>query len=1065
MIIILATVLFSFLGIAEAHETEPLTLNFDTKNKSLYPAMDIIKDYELNMTIDDVTTGKEAHSFIPIGDVEQKSGFFQAGNWLRFDVDNRSKEDKWLIEFSFALIHELKIYEQSSGEIELLYSGGANLPFHQREVNDRYFIYDLDIQPGEKKTYYAYAVGSGDLHPPISIWQKNAFIEKTQFESTMLGLFYGIILVMISYNLFLYFSLRMRSYLYYVIAISFTLLGKMAINGTAYQYLWPHSPEWNIISAPIFVALGCSAIVIFTRNFLDMDTYTPSFRKLSYVLIGLNGTVIITMFISRYIGLYLMVSFSLLTFLSVLIYAVICLIRGARQARFYIVGWVVFLTGVSITILERAVVLPFTTFTEYAGQMAITFEIVLLSLALADKIKIIREEKEAAEKESQRNKELAIENLRKADELKDEFLAVTSHELRTPLYGMIGIAQSLRDGVSGQLPENANKQLSFIIASGERLTKLVNEILDFSKLKYDSIKLDIKPVHVHQVLNLVIAIMNPLLTDKNIRLINNIDDALPPVRADQNRLQQMLHNLLDNAIKYTDEGEIIISAYERANDVTISITDTGRGISDEQLEHIFQPFEQGSLSTSRDVSGVGIGLSITKNLVDLHSGSIHVESEKGVGSTFSITLPIHDEASYEEDVAATVEEFIFGEEAKEVQPIERPFSEKRPTILVADDEYVNLQVLMNQLSLEGYDVITVLRGEDVFQVVEEREIDLVILDIMMPGKSGYDVCKQLRETYTLMELPILMLTAKNQLEDKVVSFEAGANDYLVKPTDKQELLSRVKTLVRVKMLNQELIEVNAHLEDKVTERTYDLKVANEDLHDAISSRQQLLANIAHELGTPVTLIHNYLELVQKEMIDVNDSYYQGLVTDKINVLNRLIEDLYDLALLESKQFSFNLKEEPLDEWLTRLIEMCEFTTTEKGRLFTKDINKKGLDNYICFIDHERMNQLFNNLISNAVKNTDEEVGEIHLAADVNEGFLYVELSDNGFGIRKENLPHIFERFFKRNVESNEHEGTGLGLPIVKQIIDGHRGNIYVESKLNEGTTFYMTLPLLDKELY
>src|SRR5690625_2747975 len=223
-------------------------------------------------------------------------------------------------------------------------------------------------------------------------------------------------------------------------------------------------------------------------------------------------------------------------FLFVLAVAIICLKRGARQARFYIAGWLIFLTGVSVTILERTVILPFTIITEYAGQITLTIEVVLLSLALADKIKIMRQEKELAEKKAQENQELAIQNLKKADELKDEFLAITSHELRTPLYGMIGIAESLRDGIAGKITNNMYRQLSMIMTSGQRLTHLVNEILDFSKLKYESLKLDFQPVDLKSVVDIVVAISTPLLHNKQIRLINNVNRYLPPVREDKNHL-------------------------------------------------------------------------------------------------------------------------------------------------------------------------------------------------------------------------------------------------------------------------------------------------------------------------------------------------------------------------------------------------------------------------------------------------------------------------------------------------------------------------------------------------
>src|SRR5699024_10573699 len=361
---------------------------------------------------------------------------------------------------------------------------------------------------------------------------------------------------------------------------------------------------------------------------------------------------------------------------------------------------------------------------------------------------------------------------------------------------------------------------------------------------------------------------------------------------------------------------------------------------------------------------------------------------------------------------------------------------------------------MNQLTLQGYDIYTSLRGEDVFSLVEKNDIDLVILDIMMPGMSGYEVCQQLRKKYSLMDLPILMLTAKNQLQDKTLAFEAGANDYLVKPCDKQELLSRVKTLVKMKSLNEEIMQMNIHLEDKVLERTKELNISNENLQEVAASRRKLLANIAHELGTPVTIVYNYFQSLQQQIISIDDEHYQKLVTDKLNVLNRLIEDLYQLSILESENISFNFTVQPLHLCMKQMIENSKLTVLQSNRLFSTNPLDKELENYLCSVDKERIDQLFSNLISNAIKNTSEKDGEISIDVNLRKDEVIIAIIDNGRGIAEENLPYVFERFYKQQSRSDEPVGTGLGLAIVKQIIDNHQGGITVESAIGIGTTFF-----------
>lgn len=1068
LVCILLVALWLFPNSVVAQGQAPIILDESTLKANLYPGIGMLKDRKRVLTIEAVIAEDFTDRFMLETDIRKKIGFFETANWLRFEVDNRSEESNWLIEFAFPLIHELELYTIEEGQPILLRKTGADDPFHEREMEHRNFVINLDIEPGTTKIYYVLAVGSGDLHPPINIWDKDAFIEKTQREFMLLGIFYGVVIVMILYNTLLYVGLRLKSYLYYVLAISCTLLGQLSINGFGFQYLWPESPVWNVLSASFWVALACIFILIFTRSFLNTDAYIPMFKKIMMVLIPLHLLVIITLLFARYIALYLMVIASLLTFITVLTVALICLFKGARQARYYIAGWLIFLTGVTVTILERAVILPYSSVTEYAGQATLTMEVVLLSLALADKINIIRLEKREAEQAALDNQQLALMNLKKADELKDEFLAVTSHELRTPLYGIIGIAESLRDGVTGPISKDMDTQLAMISTSGKRLTSLVDEILDYSKLRHESLELQLKPVYINGVVHLVLAMSKALLKQKPIRLINKIDHPLPPIYADENRLQQILANLIDNAIKYTERGEIIISAFANETHLKISITDTGRGISEEDLRLIFNPFQQGEASLERGSTGVGIGLNITKRLVDLHDGHITVQSKVGLGSTFSVTFPLYEDLEWKIKGSDPHVEVAADEELELLYTKPKRMKDK-VTILIADDEVVNVQVLMNQLSLNGYEVLTAMRGEEVFRIIEEYEVDLLILDIMMPGMSGYEVCQRLRKKYSLMELPILMLTAMNQLQDKLISFEAGANDYLVKPCDKQELLSRVKTLVEAKRLTQDLKAINLHLEERILARTEDLNIANvdlkhmnEELVSMAASRRQLLANIAHELGTPVTLIHSYMQSLQVGLISKDDPHYGKLVFDKLHVLTRLIDDLYSLSKLESGKMSLNLVETSLVDWFEEVFYKAEYAVLEAERQFEKVEITALSERAYCSIDVDRMDQLFSNLISNAIKNTERETGEIGIEAQsFEECQLIITIYDNGVGIKKEDLPFIFERFYKKDPLKEEKNGMGLGLAIVKEIVHGHYGEIKAESEEDVGTSITIVLPIYE----
>ena len=403
--------------------------------------------------------------------------------------------------------------------------------------------------------------------------------------------------------------------------------------------------------------------------------------------------------------------------------------------------------------------------------------------------------------------EEVVRESQQMDKLKDEFLANTSHELRTPLNGIIGIAESLIDGATGELPEQTIANLAMIASSGKRLAALVNDILDFSKLKHHSLELQIQPVGMREIANVVLTICQPLTRNKPLQLINQISPDIPLVDADENRVQQILHNLVGNAIKFTDSGVVEVSAkIHKDRWLAVSVKDTGIGIPSDKLNRIFESFEQADGSTARLYGGTGLGLAVTKKLIELHEGEIKVESRVGKWSRFTFTLPISTKIAkpilannqYQinlENLAVKSElEFpLFNLNKYPSSPLSNQFK-----ILIVDDEPINIQVLINQLSLENYEITSLDNGIEALELIQQGfKPDLILLDVMMPKMTGYEVVKHLRQIFPANELPILLLTAKDQVSDIVEGFIAGANDYLSKPISKNELLVRIKTHLQI----------------------------------------------------------------------------------------------------------------------------------------------------------------------------------------------------------------------------------------------------------------------------
>ena len=411
-----------------------------------------------------------------------------------------------------------------------------------------------------------------------------------------------------------------------------------------------------------------------------------------------------------------------------------------------------------------------------------------------------------------------VSRLKEVDRLKDDFLANTSHELRTPLHGVIGLAESLIAGSADQLPPESLEQIRLIANSGKRLSALVDDLLDYASLKNRGIQLEPKPLRLKPLVDAVLALNRPQAQDRGLRLNNQLSDHLPPVFADENRLLQILHNLIGNGVKFTTSGDVSVAAEVVNQRMEIRVTDTGPGIPETEKDQIFHMFQRGSAATNQ-VTGTGLGLTVTRYLIQLHGGDIQVTSTPGEGSTFVFTLPLATEKA---SVAT----------APVIKPGKRPVLEKTqadsppdpaakgkkgaPHILIVDDEPINRQVLRNYLALAGYHISETAHGKGALAFLEKQDVDLILLDIMMPDLSGYEVCRLIREKRDAQSLPIIFLTARAGEQDLSEGFQAGANDYLTKPVGHNELNHRVDTLLKLADAHHKLVAEHYYLVEEIS---------------------------------------------------------------------------------------------------------------------------------------------------------------------------------------------------------------------------------------------------------
>lgn len=477
------------------------------------------------------------------------------------------------------------------------------------------------------------------------------------------------------------------------------------------------------------------------------------------------------------------------------------------------------------------------------------------------------------------------------DKLKDEFLATTSHELRTPLQGIIGIADSLKRGAGGELSSFVESQLKMIVSSGQRLANLVNDIQDFSKLKHSDLNLRRIPVDIKQAADFTLELNRVNVDSSKLILLNEIDNDFPPLLADEDRLQQILQNLIGNAIKFTETGSVRVSA-KALNDryAEISVTDTGIGIPEDQQERIFEFFERihgGDLSA---VGGTGLGLTISRALVSLHGGEIHVESTPSKGSRFYFTIPLSKEgksSSKSKPVSRLTKLSSNGTLASTNGQISdktnsNPANKQSSVIriLAVDDEPVNLEVIRNYLSLGNIESVLVKSGSEALEILKtDSDFKAVILDVMMPRMSGLEVAREIRTRFGSLELPILMLSAKNRDADLIAALNAGANDYLVKPFDFEQLMNRINNLLDLVQGHKNRIEhendkreaihkvrqkINIDLHDHLGAKLIDLKFLSEELLSGKIKPDQNLIEKIH--GT----VNQSIGMLREQMLKIED---------------------------------------------------------------------------------------------------------------------------------------------------------------------------------------------------
>ncbi len=672
---------------------------------------------------------------------------------------------------------------------------------------------------------------------PITIGPKKLIQNIFQLKIIWLIALVSINLFIMLYFLFTYYYRREIYYLHFSL-LSFTLgiwtLGYHGLNLIIID---------NYILYIIITYMGAIGVCIFFISFLH-SFLKIKFSKLTISLLSLLLLLILLISIdlvaTGHINHYnkYIFKFFILSALLVVIYGDILCIYGIIKKKPFAAR---LFAGTFILSLSYAIsVIVFLDLAKIYVPLSEGFFVmtVIFASTLAVRFSQVHSELEKA------HGDLLV-----LDKMKDDFLSTTTHELRTPLHGIMGLAESLVDGTLGNVNEEQKENLNLIRLSAGRLNNLVTSMLDFSKLRAGRADLFIDEVALGDVITSVVSLLQPTVRGKYLEFITDIGP-LPKVQADRNRLFQVLINLVGNAIKFTDEGSITVSASPAGSDtVRVEVADTGAGIAPEDLDRIWTPFAQAGDTDTRRSGGTGLGLAITKHLVELHGGRIWAERRNEKGSVFIFEIPVKArmagieraqakqyDLSLPEGGAPGPEENIAAArdtDTATVSPEEEALPEAArraaPVILAVDDDPVNLKVIENLCRPKGYGLRTAADGPAALAMFEAGGIDLVLLDLMLPGMSGYEVCRTIRRMDNGRYVPIVMVTARDQASDLAHGFRTGASDYITKPFNREELVLRIENQLAIKqILDMEKSISNGLRREKnsitgLLERSMDLK--------------------------------------------------------------------------------------------------------------------------------------------------------------------------------------------------------------------------------------------------
>lgn len=839
--------------------------------------------------------------------------------WIKISVFNQQHIPQ-IVMLYLDQIQDINIYQVSPTEATTTIRAGTLIPFSQRTPLSGKILEgignsaqaELQLTQGLTTIYLSINYLFEDTHSSaIQLWPKRIWEEKVPLSREkylfIQAFLFGALGILSLYHFLIFLQKRDFAFLYYALYNFFTVLVLMTEMGILQLYLFPEQPVYNrIIKDSLVFTLAVTLLYfLFMKTFIGLKEFLPWLNKLVnwYLIIMAPLAFLLIIFYAIFPNKTFQDIGNIFPIIT-LIMGIICIVAIARTRNklvwYFIVGSIFLVGGTLLNtlffLLESAKLMPPLPFPRnYLTEIGIVIELLVFSLGLGYRLRLLEKQKQQVEELGQ---------------LKSKFYTNISHEFRTPLTLIIGTAAEVKGN---------EKEKSVIKRNSNHLLQLINQLLDLSKLESGFLKLHEIQADIVHYLQYLTESFHSMAEEKEVQLLFYAEEKELVMSFDEEKIQQIVYNLLSNAIKFTNkEGKVVFHTHriDKKNQsfLQIKISDTGVGIAAAELPHIFNRFYQTKTTFDSNKTGTGIGLALTKELVQMMGGQIAVVSEPHKGTEFTLLLPIHHRAILQ-NPTPNVEQI-----ATIIPSIKPPIGslmshpQARPQLLLIEDN-TDVSNYIENLLKNDYQIATAQNGQEGIDLALATIPDIIISDVMMPIKDGYAVCQELKTHEQTSHIPIILLTAKATSEDRIKGLKEGADAYLTKPFNKEELFVRLEKLVALRKALQERY---------ATKKLIPISKSDSNSLETIFL-QKLIAVVEKRLADPNLSVNDLCQAVNLSNMQVNrklkaltdrtpSSFIRSIRLEKAMVLFKttdlnVSEVAYDVGFNDPSYFSRSFSEE------------------------------------------------------------------------------------------------------------------------------------------------------------